>query len=103
MCSHRSSISAAARYWFDCGRAAGDGDRAGARGRARLGEGRFDAASDEGEGRAALHSQWVTRLVAEHDHRRVVGRVLAPPAAPGFVPGAAAGAEYVAAHDVRPG
>src|ERR671918_898932 len=36
-------------------------------------------------------------------NRRVIGRVLAPPALPVEIPLATAGAEHVAAHDERPG
>ncbi len=39
----------------------------------------------------------------EDEHRRVEGRVLAPPAAPGGIPRAVAAAEHPAPHDVRAG
>src|SRR4029077_16707194 len=50
--------------------------------------------------RAALHGERLTRVVREDEHRRVVGRVIAPPAAPGLVgPRAAHGTEHVAPED----
>src|ERR1700738_2942220 len=39
-------------------------------------------------------------MVGEHADRRVVGRVLAPPASPALVPVSAAGSEHVASHYV---
>src|SRR5439155_1744194 len=60
----------------------------------------LDPVGDEVEGRAALHRNRVARVVGEHEDRRVVGRVLAPPACPGLVPVATPGTEHVAAHDV---
>jgi hypothetical protein len=58
---------------------------------------------DEREGRTALHGQRLARVVGQDEHRRVVGRLLAPPASPGHIPLAAAWTEHVAAHDVRAG
>src|SRR6185437_6046117 len=43
------------------------------------------------------------RVASQHEHRRMIGRILSPPAAPRVVaPGPAHGAEHVAAHYVRP-
>src|SRR5205823_2919109 len=47
--------------------------------------------------------QRVARMVGEHVDRRVVGRVLAPPAPPRLVPRPVATAEHLAAHDVGAG
>jgi hypothetical protein len=83
--------------------AAGDGDVGVAGGRAGPGQGRLDPIGDEGERRPALHRQRLARMVGEDEDRRVVGRVVAPPALPVEIPVAAAGTEHVAAHHVRPG
>src|SRR5690606_10345549 len=57
---------------------------------------------DEVKGRAALHLQGRPRIVCEHEHRHVIGRVLAPPAAPGLVrPRPAHRSEHVPSHDPR--
>lgn len=68
----------------------GDSDVAITRGVLRLLEGGIDAVGDECEGRASLHRQRLARMVREHEHRSVVGRVLAPPAGPGQIPSAVA-------------
>src|SRR6202011_4439008 len=47
------------------------------------------------------HRQRLTRMVGQDENRHVVGRVLAPPAAPGLVPWPVTAAEHLAAHDVR--
>src|ERR1700674_3369780 len=39
-------------------------------------------------------------MVSQHENRRVVGRILAPPAAPCLIPWAVAAAKHLAAHDV---
>ena len=39
--------------------------------------------------------------MCEHEDRRVIRRVVAPPAFPGLVPRPSAAAEHLAAHDVR--
>src|SRR5437588_3610957 len=60
----------------------------------------FDAAGDEAELRAAFHRQRRARVMREHENRRVVRRLVAPPPFPAFVrPRAADGAEHVAAED----
>ena len=75
----------------DRARAAGDRDVLVAGGRARLLERGLDPVGDEVERRAALHLERLARVVGEHVDRRVVRRVLAPPAAPLSVPRPGAG------------
>jgi hypothetical protein len=59
-----------------------------------------DAVGDEVEGGAALHLERRARMVGQHEHRHVVGRVRPPPALPGIVgPRPADRAEHVAAED----
>src|SRR5204863_6212861 len=49
-----------------------------------------------------FHSDGLVRVVRQYEHRRVIGWILPPPAAPLVVaPGPALGAEHVAAHDPR--
>ena len=67
----------------------------------RLRQRRLDPVGDEVEGRPALHLQRLALVVGEDEDRHVEGRVLAPPAAPGLVPGAGAAAEHVAPHQHR--
>ena len=85
-----------------CG-SAGDGDGPVASGRAGLEERRLNSVSDEGECCPALHRHRVALVVGEDEHWRMVGRLLAPPAAPGHIPLAAPWTEHVAAHDVGAG
>src|SRR3954447_18326803 len=59
------------------------------------------AAGDEVEGRPALHLDGLVSVMGEHEHRRVVRRLRAPPAAPVLVPLAADRPEHVPPHDVR--
>ncbi len=81
-------------------RAAADTNVGAAGGLARAPERLLDPAGDEVERRPALHLQRRPRVVREHEHRHVVGRVLAPPAAPLLVgPGTAHRPEHVAAQD----
>src|SRR5881394_2441372 len=50
----------------------------------------------------AFHRDRVARVARQHKHRRMIGWILPPPAAPLVVgPGPAHRAEHVAAHDVR--
>ena len=49
-----------------------------------------------------MHDQRRAWVVGEHVHRHVVGRVLAPPAAPALIPRARTAAEHVPPHDVGP-
>src|SRR6185295_11323667 len=60
----------------------------------------LDPVGHERERRAALHRQRLARVVGEHEHRSVVGRVIAPPARPRLVPRPFAAAEHLAPHDV---
>jgi len=69
---------------------AGDRDVRLARRGARLGQRGVDPVGDEHEGRPALHRQRLARMVGQDEHRRVVGRVVAPPALPRLIPAAAA-------------
>src|SRR3546814_20531220 len=62
----------------------------------------MDAAGHEVEGRAAVHLQRRARMVGEDEDWDMIGRRLAPPAAPGLIqPGAAHRPEHVSAHDPR--
>jgi hypothetical protein len=84
-------------------RAAGDRDIGIARCRARLRQRRLDPVGDERERRPALHLERRPLVVGEHEHRRVVRRVVAPPAGPLLVVRPAVRAEHVAAHHERAG
>jgi hypothetical protein len=53
---------------------------------ARLFQCRLHAVSDEVERPSAFHRQWLACVVAEHVHRGVIWRLLAPPPAPRQVP-----------------
>src|SRR5215203_5400437 len=81
--------------------AAGDVDAATFGDGGGLLEGGVKAIGDEVKGRAARHLDRVARVMGEDEDRRVVGRLVAPPAAPVLIPAAANRAEHVAAHDVR--
>src|SRR5213593_2238561 len=62
----------------------------------------LDSAGDEMKDGATFHRDRFARVVREHEHRHVIRRVLAPPAAPPVVgPRPAHGAEHVSAHDIR--
>src|SRR5581483_11280417 len=68
----------------------------------RLLERRLDAVGDEVKHGAALHLQRRAPVMRQDEHRRVVRRLLAPPAAPVVVgPRPAHRAEHVAAEDPR--
>src|SRR4051812_18905701 len=54
-----------------------------------------EAAGDEVEGRAAFHLDRLSSVMGEHEDRRVVWRLGAPPAAPVLIPLAADRAEHV--------
>ena len=62
----------------------------------------LEALGDEVEARAALHLDRLAGVVGEHENRRVVGRLGAPPSIPVLIPLAADRPEHVAAHDVGP-
>jgi Pyruvate phosphate dikinase, AMP/ATP-binding domain len=62
----------------------------------------LNAVRHELEDGAALHLEWLARMVGENEHRVVVGRVLAPPASPRVIrPLATDRSERVPAHDRR--
>src|SRR5881296_3876723 len=68
----------------------------------RLLERVMDAGGHEVKYSAPFHAQRFARVSGQHEHGRVIWRVLAPPAAPRLVgPGTADGAEHVAAEDPR--
>src|SRR5437870_1801539 len=61
-----------------------------------------NSAGDEMKDGPAFHRDRFARVVRQHEHRHVIRRVLAPPAAPLVVgPRPAYGAEHVSAHDIR--
>ena len=80
-----SSISPARRYCRIVATPPPTRTSRAARPRRRLLERGVDAVGDEVEGRAALHLERRARVVRQHEHRHVVGRVVAPPALPGVV------------------
>src|SRR5881628_1779517 len=62
----------------------------------------LNSAGDEMKDGPAFHRDRFARVVRQHEHRHVIRRVLAPPAAPLVVgPRPAHGAEHVSAHDIR--
>src|SRR5437016_4789102 len=62
----------------------------------------LDAIGDKVKGGAAGHVDRWPRIVREHEDRNVIGRIVAPPAFPGFVrPRPAYGPEHVASQDPR--
>src|SRR5256714_1212209 len=84
------------------GRRAADLDRAPARGLPGATERFLNSAGDEMKDGPAFHRDRFARVVRQHEHRHVIRRVLAPPAAPPVVgPRPAHGAEHVSAHDIR--
>src|SRR3989441_10737091 len=88
-----------------CGRPAADLDIAparAARGLPGATERFLNSAGDEMKDGPAFHRDRFARVVRQHEHRHVIRRVLAPPAAPPVVgPRPAHGAEHVSAHDIR--
>src|SRR2546421_509990 len=84
------------------GRPAADLDIAPARGLPGATERFLNSAGDEMKDGPAFHRDRDARVVRQHEHRHVIRRVLAPPAAPLVVgPRPAYGAEHVSAHDIR--
>src|SRR3954463_3736750 len=80
--------------------AAADAHILATRGGLGLLERRFDAVGDEVKHRAAFHIERCAVVMRENEHRRVIGRLLAPPAAPALVgPGPAYRTEHVAPED----
>src|SRR6266496_2686902 len=60
----------------------------------------LNPAGDEMKNGPAFHRDRLARVPRQHEHRRMIGRILPPPAAPLIVaPRPALGAEHVAAHD----
>src|SRR5713226_7983621 len=58
--------------------------------------------SHEMKGRASLHDEWRTRMMSEHEHLRMVNRVLTPPPSPALIrPGTAHWPKHISAHDPR--
>src|ERR1700694_1667538 len=55
---------------------------------------------DERELSAALHRQWLARVMGEHENRRMVWRLVAPPALPLLIPISGPTPKHLAAHDV---
>src|SRR6202041_3353021 len=71
-------------------------------GEPRLRQRRLDTVGHEYEGGAALHLDWIARMVGQHEGRRVIGWIVAPPALPARVrPGTADRPEHIAAEDER--
>src|SRR5579864_110427 len=69
-------------------------------GELRLFQGRLDAVGQEDEGGAAFHLNRIAPMMRQHESRRVIGRIGAPPALPVLVrPGAANRPEHIAAED----
>src|SRR5947207_1335983 len=84
------------------GRPAADLDIAPARGLPGATERFLNSAGDEMKDGPAFDGDRCARVVRQHEHRHVIRRVLAPPAAPLVVgPRPAYGAEHVSAHDIR--
>src|ERR1043166_5587589 len=74
-----------------------------ARGLASARERVLNPAGDEMKDRPAFHGDRLTRVASQHEHRRMIRRILPPPAAPRVVaPRPAHGTENVAAHMYRP-
>src|SRR6202795_5287783 len=66
----------------------------------RLVQRRLDTVGHEDEGGAAFHLDRIARMVRQHEGRRVIGRIVAPPALPARVwPRAADRPEHIAAED----
>src|SRR6202051_449531 len=68
----------------------------------RLIQRRLDTVGHEEEGGAAFHLDRIARMVRQHEGRRVIGWIVAPPALPALVrPGTADRPEHIAAEDER--
>src|SRR5258707_1472684 len=71
-------------------------------GEPRLLQRRLDPVGHEDEGGAAIHLDRIARMMRQHERRRVIGWVVAPPALPALVrPGATDWPEHIAAKDKR--
>src|SRR5580704_13949986 len=63
---------------------------------------RLDTVGHEDEGGAAVHLDRFARMMRQHEGRRVIGWIVAPPALPAHVrPWTADGPEHIAAEDER--
>src|SRR5580698_5020472 len=52
------------------------------------------------KGRAALHYEWSTRMMSEHENRLMIHRVITPPTFPTLIkPGTADWSEHIPAHN----
>jgi hypothetical protein len=100
MSSTSSSITPAANAWRTVEAPPRDQDLAVARGGHRLRVGGVKAVGDEVKRRTALHFDRLVGVVREHEHGRMVGRLLAPPPAPFLVPLTADRTEHVPAHHI---
>src|SRR5207249_290093 len=78
------------------GRPAADLDIAPARGLPGATERFLNSAGDEMKDGPAFHFDRLVRVPRQYEHRRMIGRILSPPAAPLVIgPGPAHGAEHV--------
>lgn len=60
---------------------------------------RRESLGDEMKGRAALHYEWRTRMMSEHEYRRMIHWVITPPTSPTLIkPGTADWSEHIPAH-----
>jgi hypothetical protein len=81
-------------------RSASDADILSVGGLASLFECDAHPVGDEMKGRAALHCEWSTRMMSEHENRLMIHRVVAPPTPPTLIkPGTADGSEHIPSHD----
>src|SRR5512146_2831048 len=76
---------------------AAEADVAAARCSGRLLQSGVNAFGDKAKLRASRHPERCPRVMRQHEHRRVIRRLVAPPALPAFVrPRASDGTEHVA-------
>src|SRR5216684_3323479 len=62
----------------------------------------MNAVSDESKLRAARHLERSPRVMGEHKDRRVIGRLVTPPAFPTFIrPWSTHGAKHISAENIR--
>ncbi len=63
-------------------------------------EGDADPLGDKMKGCAALHDEWSTRMMSEHENRLMIHRVITPPTFPTLIrPGTADWPEHIPAHN----
>jgi len=61
---------------------------------------RLDAVGNKVEGRSSFHHEWRAGVVGQHEHRRMVGWIVTPPASPALVwPGTPQRSEHIPTHD----